>query len=182
MNLPLSRIVALLLIGMMSPVSAQPAPRPAAIVTALTACRTESDAAKRLACYDAAAARLATATENREVVVLDRAAIQETRRSLFGFSLPRIALFGGGGGTKAEENIKREDITELQTTINRVRELGNGQYQLVLTEGGTWQSTEAWAGARLPAKGAKILIRRATLGSYFLKVEGGRAVRGMRVG
>jgi len=53
---------------------------------------------------------------------------------------------------------------------------------MVLAEGGTWQSTEAWGGAKLPAPGAKILIRRAALGSYFLKIDGGRAVRGMRTG
>ena len=33
-----------------------------------------------------------------------------------------------------------------------------------------------------PKPGSKVNIKRATLGSYFIKVDGGRAVKGKRVG
>ena len=162
--------------------AAPPAPRANPIIGELAACRGRSDPADRLACYDAATARLVTATENRDLVVLDREDVVQTRRSLFGFSLPRIALFSGRDAVRDPVSVAREDISELNTTITRVQSIGNGKYQLVLAEGGTWRSTEAWAGAVLPTEGGKINVRRASLGSYILKLPGGRAVRGMRVG
>lgn len=162
-------------------IAAEPVPRTAAILSALTDCRTQTESAMRLACYDAAVAQLIDATEKRDVVVLDRAGIRETRKSLFGFALPRIALFGERDAKDADA-VQRDDVTELQTMITAVRDLGGGKFRLTLAEGGIWQSTEGWAGGKLPVAGAKILIRRAALGSYFLKLEGGRAVRGMRVG
>ncbi|MFD1949194.1 hypothetical protein ACFSGX_00260 [Sphingomonas arantia] len=146
------------------------------------ACRGRTEPDARLACFDAAAAKLATATANRDLIVLDRQDVVETRRSLFGFSLPRIALFGGRDGARDPAAVAREDIAELDTTITRVQSLGNGKYQLTLAEGGTWRSTEPWTGAKLPEAGSKINVRRASLGSYIFKLPGGRAVRGMRVG
>lgn len=161
-------------------IAAETAPRSPAILSGLTECRAHRESATRLACYDAAVAKLVDATEKRDVVVLDRAGIRETRKSLFGFTLPRIALFGERDAK--EDATQRDDVTELQTTITAARELGGGKFRLTLAEGGIWQSTESWVGGKLPAAGASILIRRAALGSYFLKLDGGRAVRGMRVG
>lgn len=175
--------VACALLAGQAAIAAPPtASRPTAVVAEVTACRSRVDPADRLACYDAAAARLETATANRDVIVLDREEIVQTRRSLFGFSLPRIALFGGRDAARDPAAVAREDIAELDTTITRVQSIGNGKYQLVLAEGGTWRSTEAWAGAVLPQAGGKINVRRASLGSYVFKLPGGRAVRGMRVG
>lgn len=178
------RLPILLLMGIgVTPVYAAPSapPRPAAIMSELTACRARTDATARLACYDAAAARLETATTNRDVVIVDREEITRTRRSLFGFALPRIALFGDRG-PRPETPGAREDVSEIDTDIVAVQPLESGKYQLRLAEGGLWRSTEPWPGGRLPKAGARINIRRASMGSYLMKVEGGRAVRGMRVG
>lgn len=52
---------------------------------ALAACRGIADSAARLSCFDRTAEAFVRARDNKEVVVLERAEIQKTRRSLFGF-------------------------------------------------------------------------------------------------
>lgn len=151
-------------------------PKPADPFAQLTACRGITADAERLACFDKAAARLAEATASREVVVVDREEIKRTRRSLFGFELPRVGLFGGGEKAGAAERIE-----EISTTITTVRDLGHGKYSLVVAEGGTWQTTEALRG-KLPKRGDTVTIKSGALGSYWLTVAGGRGVRAMRVG
>src|SRR5690349_9886190 len=72
----------------------QAAPPP--VYQAVVDCRAIIDAAQRLACFDRTVGEMAKAGEEKDLVVLDREAVRETRRGLFGFSLPKIKLFGGG--------------------------------------------------------------------------------------
>ena len=89
-----------------------------ALIQALSACRGVADEKARLACYDEASARLAEAVESKELVVLDRQEIKQTRRSLFGFSVPNIPLFRGEGG---------EQSSKLETAIAGASSLGQRQ-------------------------------------------------------
>ena len=89
------------------------------LLNAVTACRAIGDATQRLACYDEAATRLTQAVGRNDVVVLDREDIRQTRRSLFGFHLPRLPLFGGG----ARE--VQETPEEITATV-----VGGKQYRL----------------------------------------------------
>lgn len=52
--------------------------------------------AERLACYDRTVAALGKAEEAKEIVVTDREQMREARRSLFGFRLPSLRIFGSG--------------------------------------------------------------------------------------
>ena len=52
----------------------------------------------RLACFDAAAARLDEAEKKGDIVVVDRRQAQEVRRQAFGFTLPSLTLFDRGRG------------------------------------------------------------------------------------
>src|SRR5690349_7835469 len=66
-------------------------------VQSLLACQSIADAGQRLSCFDKAAQGLADAMSRKEVVVIDKARVNEAKRSLFGFSVPNFgALFGGG--------------------------------------------------------------------------------------
>lgn len=143
---------------------------PADPVASLTACRNVAEPAARLACYDQTATALQTARDNKELVVLDKTEVKKTRRTLFGFSLPRIKFL---------EN-EDEPEPQIETTIDWARPLAGGKWTLRTPEGATWQTTEPMADA--PRAGDKITIKRGTLGGYFLKVGGLRAIRAMRVG
>jgi hypothetical protein len=144
-----------------------------ALIDAVAACRSVADEKARLACYDAAGARLAEAVRSKELVVLDRQEIRETRRSLFGFSVPNIPLFRGESG---------EQESKLETTIAGVVPLGGGKWQIKLEDGAVWQTNETRLGLDDPKQGQKIVIQRGTLGNYFLRINGQRGIRGRRVG
>ena len=155
-----------------SAVAGQDARRDAAPLRALADCRKEADAGRRLACYDAAAAKLDADVSSGQLTVLDREGVQRTKRSLFGFQLPRVGLFG--------RDDRQPEFQEIDTIIARVVPLGYGKYELVLDDGARWQTTDTLPSA--PRSGAKIRIRRASLGSYFINVDGRRGVKGRRTG
>ncbi|RVT42405.1 hypothetical protein ENE74_06580 [Sphingobium algorifonticola] len=154
----------------------KPKPRPE-IFTKLLDCRALTDATARLSCYDAQVAALDRAAQDDEVVLLDKAEVRKTRRSLFGFSLPRLPFLGNDDEA---ENSKPE-FSEIQSTIKAMRDLGYGKYWFRLEDDAEWQTTEAVTSV-FPKVGSPIVIKRAALGSYMGKIGRGRAVRMKRVG
>jgi hypothetical protein len=142
------------------------------LVQSVTACRSVADPAARLACYDKAAGDLATAQEKKEIVVLDKAEVKKTRRSLFGFTLPRVRFLEGDGADTPDE--------EIETTVESVQSLGYGKWSIRTAEGATWQSTEPLSDT--PRAGAKLTIKRGALGSFIIKVDKQKAARAKRVG
>jgi hypothetical protein len=145
--------------------SAAPAASPGEhdLVSDLLACRANGDAGARLACFDAASARLAEARDRKDIVVVDRNQIRETKRSLFGLSLPRLAVFGESSG---------EELSQLDATISTVRAEGDGSLTVALDNGSRWhQEDDRTIGFRIKA-GDKVTIRRGALGAYFMSVAG----------
>ncbi|HEX8062102.1 MAG TPA: hypothetical protein VF535_02700 [Allosphingosinicella sp.] len=172
-----SRIAAFMALAALAPAAAVAKPkaqdaRSNALIQALAACRGVADEKARLGCYDQASARLAEAVDKKELVVLDRQEIQETRRSLFGFSVPNIPLFRGEGGG---------DSGQLETVIAGASRLEGGKWQIRLEDGAIWQTNETRLNLSDPRPGQKIVIQRGTLGNYFLRINGQRGIRGRRV-
>ena len=173
-----SRIVAIVALAALLPASAPAKPklkdaRSSALLQALAACRGVADEKARLDCYDGASARLAEAVDKKELVVLDQQEIRETRRSLFGFSVPNIPLFRGEGGG---------DDGKLETVIAGASRLEGGKWQIRLEDGAIWQTNETRLNLSDPRPGQKIVIQRGTMGNYFLRIDGQRGIRGRRVG
>jgi hypothetical protein len=133
---------------------------------ALVRCRAVSEAAARLACFDAAAAAFEQAAERRDVVVIDRAQVRESRRRLFGLALPRLPIFGGRDGDGEEE-----EVTSLEGVISHVSQSNMGQWSVQLQEGGTWVQTDHNILALRPRPGQPVVINRGALGSYMMRVN-----------
>ena len=134
----------------------------------LLACKGIADSAQRLACYDQTVGTLADAKAKRDIVVVDKQEVREAKRSLFGFTLPNLRIFGdsdGGKGKSAEE----PEETEITATAQSARQDGDGNWIIVLDDGAVWHQT-AGDIAMAPKPGTQITIRRAALGSYFLRV------------
>ena len=149
------------------------APPPKALQDVL-GCKSVAEADKRLACFDAATAALAGAIERRDVAVADREQVRKARRSLFGLSLPSIDIFGGSE-TEAE---KAE--AEVTDTVRSARLDGDGYYVIVLaSDGAVWHQTAGQL-ALPPRTGETVKVRRAALGSYFIRVGSMPAVRARR--
>jgi len=135
----------------------------------VVACRAIGDSAARLQCFDVASKALEDATENRQIVLLDQSEVRKTKRSLFGFALPKIPFFADTGDAQSE------DFQQIEGELTGVQAIANGWYQFTVKDAGTWQTTEAsWTVLK---NGQKFKIKRAAMGSFMLVINN----RGIRV-
>jgi len=139
----------------------------------LLGCRALADAAQRLACFDRETSALDQAMARKDLVVIDRERATAARRSLFGFSVPSFGgLFGG------DEN----EVKEIQSTVANVARNPEGGWTIKLADGSTWTQTDDSPIALRPERGQKIVVRRGTLGSFRLSINGQPGVRVKRIG
>ena len=137
-------------------------------------CRAITDGGQRLACYDQSVGALEEAEKKKDLVVVDRKEIREAKKSLFGFTLPKIGLFTG------DRDDDREEVREIQSTVEAARMVKGGDWSLKLAgDAGTWETNSQVSVA--PRPGDKVRIRKASLGSYLGQVGINRGVRFRRV-
>ena len=151
----------------------KPIAAPPPVYQAVVDCRGIADAAQRLACFDRTVGEMAKAGEDKDLVVLDRETMREARKGLFGFSLPKLKLFGGG------DEDERDVVREIESTIAGIRSAKDGLPVYTIADGARWKQTD---GRNLfPKVGQKIKIKAAALGSYMASIEGRAGVRVMRL-
>ncbi|NJC05029.1 hypothetical protein GGQ97_000822 [Sphingomonas kaistensis] len=157
-----------------SAAGAQPAAKDSDALSSLSACVGLRDAARRLACYDSTAGALLKARAAGDVQVVNRREMRDVRRNLFGFALPKLPFFTG-------DTSQNEADDRLETKIVNWRSLGYGKYRMVVDGGAVWETTEASEAIDPPAAGQPITIRKGALGSYVLRINNQRGVRGRRI-
>ena len=141
------------------PLASAPAPK---IFQDVVDCRAIPDSAQRLACFDRSVGALADAQKNRDVYVADKDAMREARRGLFGFSIPKMRIFG--------DDDMEKDVDQIETTISGAVQ-GQRGYVFTLKDGARWAQTDG-AYMDRPKTGATIKIKRAALGSFFGSING----------
>ena len=154
-----------------------PTPRPlqSRHLTSIEACRSIGADTARLACFDREAAALLAASRSGELSVVNRAEARAARRSLFGFALPKLPFFAGD---KSADEVP--DV--LESTIVSAREIANDRYRIQIAAGdAVWETTESRLSFRAPRGGERIVIKKAALGSYFLRIKGQIGIKGRRV-
>ena len=135
----------------------------------LMACRGVADSTARLACFDAAAGALNTAEQQGELVVMDRAQVNQTRRQLFGFEMPTLPrLFGPEGAV---------EIESIDSTLQSAALVGEGRWVFRLADGGVWRQIDSERVRFQNRPGQPVRVRKASLGSFLLTVGDSRAVR-----
>ncbi len=137
-------------------------------------CRKIEDGPQRLACYDKAVGFMAKADETGDLVTVDRQQRTTLRRQAFGFNLPSLSMFDKG--QKLEENDR------LTGKAARASQNKNGQWVITLDDGAVWVQTDDASLYPAPHPGSTIAIRRATLGSFFMLIDGRQQVRAKREG
>ena len=142
------------------------------LLAELQSCREIVDPAARLTCFDRASATLVAARDSGEVRVVDREEVQETRRGLFGFTLPKLDVFGAGDD---------EELDTLESTITGVSRVGRNGYRIQIEEGSVWQIESAPSRLRTPRPGDAIVLKKASLNSFFIRIAGQIGVKGRRV-
>ena len=138
----------------------------------LRACQAISVDAERLACFDNAVGTIVAANDAGDLQVVDREDVRQTRRSLFGFSLPDIGLFGGDDD---------EDEELFTTTITRVRYSSARRAQFTTEEGAVWEMKNIPRRLRRIEPGDSVEFKEASLGYYFVRIDGQMGVKGRRV-
>jgi hypothetical protein len=142
-------------------------------VQQLMGCRSITDAAQRLACYDRQAAAVSQAIASRELVVIDKARATAAKRGLFGFSIPDFGgLFGSGD----------DDVKEIAGTITKVDHNPEGGWLVWLADGSTWTQVDDAPLGLPPEKGNKVVVHRGSFGAFFLRVGGQPGIRVKRIG
>lgn len=145
------------------------------LVNALAHCRTIANATQRLSCLDAAAGAILAARDRREVVVIDREGVREAKRSVFGFSLPRIRLFGRGADAEDVE----PEVTSIESKVTAVALVQRTFWSFRLADGSQWQATETF---RFPPNvGDQARVEAGILGSYRASFGGRSAGKVKRI-
>lgn len=170
-------VLMAILAGMAAaPASAATPPGRAAVLHNLLECRTKTDPAGRLACYDAAASAMDVAETKGEIIVVDRAQAQAVRKQAFGFSLPTLAIFehtGAGGVT--------ETMDHVSGVVASAHMEGASQHWVIkLVDGAVWRQIDTEVVSREPKAGMAVEIKSAALSSFLLSVDKQRSFRAKR--
>lgn len=142
-------------------------------LSGLNKCAAVADSGLRAACYDAALSALTLAVQSGDVVIVQRKEAQAAQRSAFGLNLPALTIFDRSG----------KDSAPLESVIGEAKRAYRDQFDkwvVVLTDGAVWRQIDSEAISPAPRAGSQIEIRKAALGSYFMKIDGQRGVRAKR--
>jgi hypothetical protein len=135
-------------------------------------CAQVADPAVRLECYDSGIAKLKAAQQAKQIYVADREQIKKTQKGLFGFALPSIKIFA--------DNDDGDEIQSISGKIIAVRE-GRRGWVFELEDGAVWAQTDSRFYGRSPKAGQMLEVKKAALGSFMAKVDGGIAFRAERL-
>jgi len=127
----------------------------------LLACADKADNAERLACYDAAAAKLKkqVADENQK------------RTTLFGFQLP----FTGSDEDKGNKEpvLGPKEVNSVAAKLESAGNDGIGHIVVHLDNGQSWRVNEATSTRLVSVPGTGIQIVRNIFGGFYMNIEGG---------
>jgi hypothetical protein len=133
-------------------------------VQAVLDCRKVADNTQRLACFDAATARMDDAQAKGDLVTIDKVQRQTLRKEAFGFSLPSLAIFDKGA--------PKEEATTLALKVLSASRDGAGRWRFTLEGDQFWVQTDSDSMTFDPKAGSKVVIKKGALGSYHMNVDG----------
>lgn len=147
------------------------------LVDKLATCTAITDDAQRLACFDREVAVFVGAANDGEVKVVEKGEINKARKKLFGYSLPDAGIF------KADSKEEKEANKRLTSTITKVRQVSSKEWHIWIEEGDArWRLKNNSIRFRAPKVGDTVEFRPATMGTYWIRVNGRKGVRGDRIG
>ena len=143
------------------------APAALADLAEVTACADKTDDKERLACYDAAVAKLKTDMANAEVRE------KEKGKTLFGLPIPFT-------GPKTEEDFgkppteppEQKEVTEISAKVTGFSRDALGHIFLMLDNGQVWRVDEYRPVLLSTAGTTTVSIERRFMGGYYMSVNG----------
>ncbi len=140
-------------------------------LTALFNCENLSSSEAVATCFRNEAQQLRTRIAQGDVMVIDKAAAEERSRSTFGQR--RDETIAATLGVEAPDRI--------ESTLASAAALGDGKHRFTLADGSQWLQTDSDRVRPGMRAGQSVVVKRATLGSYFLQIENRRDIRVRRV-
>lgn len=153
------------------------APASAQSTGALYACASMTDSGARLACFDAEVARLKAAEAGGEVAVVTREEVKEAERDSFGLTGAQSPSLMAVRPKVAAEKDKLDAVTVSIVTIQKKPD---GKRRFFTADGQVWVQTDTQDVRAVGDGPWRATIKSAMLGSFMLKLEGGRAIRAQR--
>ncbi|HWE45484.1 MAG TPA: hypothetical protein VG407_05600 [Caulobacteraceae bacterium] len=139
----------------------------------LAHCRTITEDAARLACFDKAAATFDEAEASGDIVVVDKAQAKEVKRQAFGLNLNgALGIFDRG--------IHAEKVDSVALTVAEAHQDGYGKWIITTSEGQIWRQIDSDPLDEAPRKGQEAVVSQGSLGSFFIKVGHDRSIRAHR--
>ncbi len=134
------------------------------------ACRSIADPTQRLACFDKTVGTLAAAETSGDVVVINRAKVEEVKRQAFGLpNLDALKAF--------EIHTKAKPIERISFVIANAHQNGAGRWVVTSGDGQVWVQIDSADVFPEPAAGRPAVVYKGSLGSFFLKVGTDSAFR-----
>ncbi len=134
------------------------------------ACRSIADPTQRLACFDKTVGTLAAAETSGDVVVINRAKVEEVKRQAFGLpNLDALKAF--------EIHTKAKPIERISFVIANAHQTSAGHWRVTSADGQVWVQVDSADVFPEPAAGRPAVVYKGSLGSFFLKVGTDSAFR-----
>ena len=142
------------------------------------ACVAIEDDLDRLACYDAAIGQLKAAEDAGEVTVVTREDIEAAEQDSFGLAeRPAPAV-----PAAVREQNRPDPITSIHASVTAIRRNLEGNLVVTLDNGQIWRQTDTARVTYSERRGVETAeVKRAALGSFRMKLDGGRPFRVKRV-
>ena len=135
---------------------------------AVMACHSIVDIAQRAQCYDAATSRMADAEAKGEIIIIDRAQANAAHQEAFGLTLPTLSFL-----TKA---LKPEEVDRINGVVRAANADVNGRWTMSLESGAVWRQISGDL-MRAPHAGSKVSIRKGSIGSFLMNVDGQPSIK-----
>lgn len=152
------------------------------VAAAVRACRAETDAAARLACYDRAVDRAQPAA--RSAPAPKAAATAAAVPVAAAAAVPTEDSFGREHKIQAEEQKRQQEesraVGELQAHVTRIEKRMDGLMTISLDNGQVWRQNSIDAMFRLK-EGDPVKIQSGSMKSYILSGPGKKSTRVTRV-
>lgn len=142
----------------------------------LKECQAISDDAARLACFDGSVNAIIAANDAGQVQIVDQEDVRNTRRQLFGLSVPEVGILKG-----KDDKESKEARELLETSITSVRYLSAKKVRFTTEEGAVWEMNRIPRRLRTVKAGDPVVFKKAALGTFFIRINGQMGVKGKRV-
>lgn len=134
-------------------------------------CQTIIDRIDQNSCFLTETTKLKSSLLNGDLVVLDQALAEQ--RS--------IESFGRHRGDSLVSSFEVEAPDQISSTLASSAQVADGKYRFTLEDGSSWQQTDSDSIRLKPRNGIEVTVKRASMGSYFLRLGSGRDIRVRRI-